>query len=193
MPNRIDFFQSEQTQPALPAATVSVLLDGMLCPVLEPIEIVRGGWPEFSRARLAYNPAAFTAACPDNAENLQTEFATGKTVCIRQYFNGIPPGAATFSFPVFYGQIEEIETTVGAEGEKVEITAVDFSANLKRISVYGQRVAKGEGEGVFLAGLDTIFNPDSKPNANPSPIAVGGKSYTSFLRRAITKQIVELC
>jgi hypothetical protein len=180
MSNRIDFFQSEQTQLALPAATVSVLLDGMLYPILEPIEIVRGSWPEFSWARLAYNPAAFTAACPDNAENLQTEFATGKTVCIRQYFNGAPPGAATFSFPAFYGQIEEIETTVGPKGENVEITAVDFSANLKRISVYGQRVVKGEDEGVFLTGLDTIFNPDSKPNANPGPIAVGGKSYTSF-------------
>jgi hypothetical protein len=180
MTNRIDFFQSEQTQLALPAATVSVLLDGMLCPALELIEIVRGSWPEFSRARLAYNPAALTAAIPSAAENLDTEFAMGKTICIRQYFNGIPPGAAVFSFPVFYGQIEEIETTLGSEGENVEITAVDFSANLKRISVYGQRVAKGEGEGVFLAGLDTIFNPDSKPNANSGPIAVGGESYMVF-------------
>ena len=180
MTNRIDFFQSEQTQLALPAATVSVLLDGMLCAALEPIEIVRGSWPEFSRARLAYNPAALTAAIPSAAENLDTEFAMGKTICIRQYFNGIPPGAAVFSFPVFYGQIEEIETTLGPEGENVEITAVDFSANLKRISIYGQRVVKGEGEGVFLAGLDTIFNPDSEPNANPGPIAVGGESYMVF-------------
>jgi len=180
MTNRIDFFQSEQSQLAIPAATVSVLLDGMLCPVLEPIEIVRGSWPEFSRARLAYNPAALTAAIPSAAENLDTEFAMGKPVCIRQYFNGIPPGAAVFSFPVFYGQIDKIETTLGSEGENVEITAVDFSANLKRISVYGQRAVRGEGEGVFLAGLDTIFNPDSKPNANPGPIAVGGESYMVF-------------
>jgi len=180
MSNRIDFFQSEQTQSALPATTISVLLDGMLCPILEPVEIVRGGWPEFSRARLAYNPAAFTAAGPDNVENLQTKLAAGKTICIRQYFNGVPPDAAAFSFPVFCGQIEKIETTMGPKGENVEITAVDFSANLKRISVYGQRAAKGEGEGVFLAGLDTIFNPDSKPNANPAPVAVGGESYTIF-------------
>jgi hypothetical protein len=180
MSNRIDFFQSEQTQSALPATTISVLLDGMLCPILEPVEIVRGGWPEFSRARLAYNPAAFTAAGPDNVENLQTKLAAGKTICIRQYFNGVPPDAAAFSFPVFCGQIEKIETTMGPKGENVEITAVDFSANLKRISVYGQRAAKGEGEGVFLAGLDTIFNPDSKPNANPAPVAVCGESYMVF-------------
>ncbi len=180
MLNRIDFFQSEQAQLALPAATISVLLEGMLCPVLEPIEIVRSGWPEFSWVRLAYNPAAFISARPDNAENLQTEFAIGKPVCIRQYFNGIPPSAATFSFPIFCGQIEEIETTAGSEGEKVEIIAVDFSATLKRVSVYGQRLVKREGESIFLGGLDTIFNPDSKPNANPNTIAIGGESYTVF-------------
>ena len=31
----------------------------MLCPSLEPVEIVRGDWPEFSLARLVYNPAAY--------------------------------------------------------------------------------------------------------------------------------------
>jgi hypothetical protein len=180
MLNRIDFFQPEQSQLALPAATVSVLLDGMLCPVLEPIEIVRDSWPKFSWARLAYNPAASTAAGADSAENLQAEFAIGKPVCIRQYFNGIPPSAATFSFPIFCGQIEEIETAAGSEGEKVEIIAVDFSATLKRVSVYGQRLVKREGESIFLGGLDTIFNPDSKPNANPNTIAIGGESYTLF-------------
>ena len=61
MSNRIDFFQSEQTQLAVPAATASILLEGQLCPYLELIEIVRGGWPEFGRARLAYNPAAYQA------------------------------------------------------------------------------------------------------------------------------------
>jgi len=180
MSNRIDFFQSAQTQLALPAVTVSVLLDGMLCPALEPIEIVYGGWPEFSWARLTYNPATFITAGPIAVESLEAEFAMGKSICLRQYFNGVPPGAAAFSFPIFCGQIEGIEIILGPEGEKTEITAKDFSTNLKRVSVYGQRLAKEEGESIFLAGLDTIFNPDGKANANSDTVAVGGKSYTSF-------------
>ena len=180
MSNRIDFFQSEQTQLALPAVTIAVLLDGMLCPALEPIEIVRGGWPEFSWARLAYNPAAFTAAGQADVESIEAEFAMGKSICLRRYFNGVPPGAAAFSHPIFCGRIEQLETTIGPDGEKIEIVAVDFSTPLNRISVYGQRVMKGEDETVFLAGLDTIFNPDGKANADSDTVTVGGKSYTSF-------------
>jgi hypothetical protein len=180
MSNRIDFFQSSQTQPALPAASVSILVDGMLCPALEPVEIVRGDWPEFSRARLAYNPAAYPNSSLTAPEEIETLFAMGKTVCIRQYFNGIPPGAVAFSFPLFHGQIENIETQLTATGEKVEVVAKDFSANLKRVSVYGRRLAEENNSSVFLAGLDTIFNPNGRANANPQPIKVNGKSYTIF-------------
>jgi hypothetical protein len=180
MSNRIDFFQSEDRQLAMPAGSVSVFIDGELCAALEPIEIVRAGWPEFSWARLSYNPAAFTAASAAAAEELQAEFAMGKSINIRQYFNGVPPGAATFSFTIFCGRIEGVETIVGPDGERLEIKAADFSANLNRISVYGQRVAKGDGESLFLAGLDSVFNPDGKANANPVIATVGGKSYATF-------------
>jgi hypothetical protein len=179
MSNRIDFFQSEQRQLALAAASVPILVDGKLCPDLESIEIVRSGWPEFSWARLAYNPAAQTGAVLKAAEDIVTEFAAGKTVCIRQYYNGIPPGATAFSFPIFRGHIESVDTKLSLEGESVEIIARDFSANLKRISVYGQRLMKADGSNVFLTGLDTVFNPDSKANANPTPIETAGKTYTT--------------
>ena len=180
MSNRIDFFQSEQRQLALAAASVSILVDGKLCPDLESIEIVRSGWPEFSWARLAYNPAAQTGAVLKAAEDIVTEFAAGKTVCVQQYYNSIPPGAAAFSFPVFRGHIESVDTKLSLEGESVEIIARDFSANLKRISVYGQRLIKADGSNVFLTGLDTVFNPDSKANANATPIETAGKTYTTF-------------
>ncbi|HUU18709.1 MAG TPA: hypothetical protein VMW72_16285 [Sedimentisphaerales bacterium] len=180
MSNRIDFFQSAQTRLALPAASISILVDGTLCPALEPVEIIRGGWPEFSWARLAYNPAAYEGSGLTAAEEIEASFAMGKTVCIRQYFNGDPPGAATFSFPIFYGQIENIETQLTANGEKVEVVARDSSANLKRITVYGQRLTEASNSSLFLAGLDTTFNPDGKANANPEPIEVNGKSYTTF-------------
>jgi hypothetical protein len=180
MSNRIDFFQSAQTQLALPAASVSIVIDGMLCPELEPVEIIRSGWPEFSQARLAYNPAAYPNSGLKTLEDIEIFFAMGKTVCIRQYFNGIPPGAAAFSFPLFHGQIENIETQLTATGEKVEIVVQDFSANLKRISVYGRRLAESGDSSVFLAGLDTAFNPDGRGNATAEPITVNGISYTAF-------------
>ncbi len=180
MSNRIDFFQSTQTRVALPGATVSILLGGALCPFLEPIEIVRSGWPDFSWARLAYNPAAYTSADLVAAEDIETELAMGERVCIQQIYNGVPPGAAAFAFPLFEGQIEGIETEIGSNGERVEIVARDFSANLKRITVYGQRVGGSDGPSLFLAAVDTVFNPDGKANANLVPIEVNGKSYTAF-------------
>jgi len=129
---------------------------------------------------LAYNPAAYPGSGLTAVEEIETLFAMGKTVCIRQYFNGVPPGAAAFSFPIFYGQIESIDIKLAPDGEKAEVIARDFSANLKRVSVYGQRLTKASNSSVFLAGLDTTFNPDGKANANPEPIKVNGKSYTGF-------------
>jgi len=180
MSNRIDFFQSEQSRLALPAASISILVDGILCPNLEPREIVRGDCPEFSWAKFVYNPAAHTGEAAKAAEDVEYDFAAGKTVCIRQYYNGVPPGAATFSFPIFNGQIDSIETRRTDDGETVEIIARDFSTNLKRISIYGRRLAKADGSNVFLAGPDTIFNPDGKGNASTAPIDVGSKTYTVF-------------
>ena len=175
MSNRIDFFQSEQTRLSLPAAYVSILLDGTLCPSLEVIEIVRSGRPEFGWAKLACNPAAQTGS-----EDFVDEFAAGKTVCIRQYYNADLCGTSVFGLPIFNGQIESIETKRTAGGEKLEILARDFSVNFKRLSVYGQRLAKSDGSSIFLAGLDTVFNPDGKGNANQTAINLDGKSYTVF-------------
>ena len=180
MSNKIDFFQSEQTSLALPAASISILFDGVLCPDLDLIEIVRSGWPDFSRARFTYNPAAYPTGGFTSAEHIETKFAMGKSICINQYYNGVPPGASTFSFPIFHGYIERIQTTMAETGESVEIIAGDFSMALKRILVHGQRLAKTEDSCVFLAGLDTIFNPDSQGNAYTEPMAIEGKSYTIF-------------
>ena len=180
MSNRIDFFQSEQTSLALPAVTVSILIDGELCPDLQLIEIIRSGWPDFSWAKFIYNPAAYPTGGFTSAEDIESEFAMGKSISVRQYYNGTPPCAATFSFPIFHGHIERIDTRMSKTGENVEIIAKDFGTALKRVSVYGQRLTKIDGSSVFLTGLDTIFNPDSQGNAHSEPISVNGKSYTAF-------------
>jgi hypothetical protein len=180
MSNTIDFFQSEQKQLSLPAASLSILVDGKLCPTLEVVEIVRSGWPEFGWAKLAYNPAALTSVDVKATEEVINEFAAGKTVCIRQYYNANLCSSAVFALPIFSGQIESSEMLRTDDSEKLEIIIRDFSVNLKRISVYGQRLAKAGGSGIFLAGLDTIFNPDGKGNAGSIPVVVDGKSYTAF-------------
>jgi len=180
MSNRIDFFQSAESRLAIPAATVSILLDGTLCTELEPVEIVRSTWPEFSWARFAYNPAGQAAVELMPAEQIQTKFGMGKSISIRQVYSGLPSGTGVFGFVVFDGQIESIETSLGRDGEKVEIIAGDFSANLKRVTVYGRRVSSSDDSTVFLSGVDTVFNPDGKPNAGCSAVNVNGSSYTVF-------------
>lgn len=180
MSNRIDFIQSSKKPSAIPAATVTIMLDGELCPKLELKEIVREGWPKFSRARLAVNRAAYPDGDAAAAENIEAEFAMGQSVSIRQCFNGVPPGAAAFSYPVFDGRIEAIETKLESKGETVEITARDFSANIERITVYGRRIAKADGSSILLAGMDTAFNPDGKANADAEPIEANGRRYTVF-------------
>jgi hypothetical protein len=180
MSNRVDFFQPTQTQLTLPATTASILLDGALCPYLELIEIVRSEWPEFSWARLAYNPAAHPNVNLTDAEEIEIKLAIGKPICIRQVYNGAAPDAAVFSFPLFVGQIEGIETKLGPEGERTEIIAKDFSANLKRVTVYGQRVGNLDGSSLFLVGADTAFNEDGKANASTEPIENNGNRLTVF-------------
>lgn len=180
MSNRIDFFQSSDTRLALPAASVSILVGGRLCPFLEPREVVRCGWPEFGWAILAVNQAAYESDVLLASEDIETELAMGDSVCIQQVYNGIPPGAAAFVFPLFEGQIEGIEIRIGPDGERVEIVTRDFSAILKRATVYGQRFGNSDGSTLFLAGVDTAFNPDGMANAHPVPVEVDGESYTVF-------------
>lgn len=178
MSNCIDFIQSQLSSPALPATAVSIFVDGMLCPSLEPIEIVRDGRTQFGSARLRYNPAANTDASSVSLEDIETLFPMGKSVSVRAVYNGAAPGAAVFSYPIFEGQIESIETNL--KDDIAEIIAKDFSANLKRITVFGQRIGNTDGTTVMLDGFDTIFNPDGRPNASESPVQFDGKNYTVF-------------
>ncbi|MHC4394602.1 MAG: hypothetical protein ACYS1A_03010 [Planctomycetota bacterium] len=180
MSNRIDFFQSEQVQPAVAATTVSILLDGVMCPYLEPIEIVHGEWPEFSWARLVYNPSACLQGKLTSTEQIKADLTTGKTVYIRQVYNGSTPGTSAFSFPIFEGQIVNIESTLVDDGEKTEIIVRDFSTECERITVYGQLVANSDGSTLFLHSADTIFNKAGKANASIKTTDNNGCSYRLF-------------
>ena len=180
MSNVTEFFQSAQTRLTLPSTSVSIWLDGVLCPYLELVEVVRCGWPEFSHAKLAYNTAAYNQSGQIGVEQIDSELSIGKSVRISQIYNGCAPGASAFSFPLFHGQIEGLETKLSDNEEKVEIIAKDFSAILKRITVYGQRVINTSGSTLFLAGSDTTFNENGKPNGTIQPIEKNGRQYTVF-------------
>jgi len=180
MSNRIDFFRTARSQLALPAASLSVLLDGSLCPYLEVLEIVRNSWPEFSWARLAVNQAACDAEVSICAGDIEAELSMGRSVCIERFFNAGFPGASACGLRVFVGQIEGIETTVDSGGERIEIKVRDFSANLERVMIYGRRAGNSDGSTVFLSGSDTIFNEDGRANATIKPVEHNGKSCTLF-------------
>ncbi|HUT28348.1 MAG TPA: hypothetical protein VMX13_01045 [Sedimentisphaerales bacterium] len=180
MSNRIDFFQSAETRLSLPAPTFSVSVDGALCAYLELKEVVRAGWPEFSWARLVYNPAAYTGPRLMRVEEIESKFGIGRTVCIEQIYNGCAPGGGAVSFPVFAGEVDSVETQLGPDREIMEVIAKDLGAALKRISVYGQRVGNSDGSTVFLTGLGTTFNAEGKGNAKIEPIEDNGSSYTVF-------------
>jgi len=180
MSNRIDFFQPEHIKSAIQAATTSILLDGMLCPFLEVEEIVRAGKAEFSWARLSYNPAAQGYDSLVSAEEIETILGMGKSLSIRQVVNIGGGGVVPATVVIFAGQIEEIRTSIESGGEQIEIIAKDISAKLDRITVYGRRVANGNGSTVFMAGLDTAFNANSKGNASVQPAQTEGETYTVF-------------
>jgi len=179
MSNRVDFFQPEHTSLVLAPATTMVFVDGALCEDLEPIEIVRSGWPQFSQARLAYNPAAAQAPTPLAPEYIEDRFTMGRQICLRQVYRRSPPDTVVDSLPLFVGRIEGMETVIGPDGETIEILAKDFSAVLHRITVYGQHATGSEGTPVFLPGLATTFNPSGQGNAAP-PATVEGVTGTPF-------------
>jgi hypothetical protein len=163
MLNRVDFFQAEETHLALPAAGVAVLLDGSICPYLQVLEIVREDWPQFSWARLSVNPAAYAESVA--YEDVEMSLAAGKSVSILQFYNGSAPDISIADFCIFTGQIEEVHKKFSADGQTLKIIARDFSAILKRFTVYGRQVVGIGGSTIFLDSIDTVFNEDGKPNA----------------------------
>jgi hypothetical protein len=184
MTNRTELFQPEYPRLALPAATTMVFVDGVLCNDLEPVEVVRSGWPEFGWARLTCNSAAERDLPSIVPEEVEDRFAFGRGLSLHQVYNQEPPDAGIASIPWFAGQIEGIETTIRSGEERIEIVARDFSASLRRATVYGQRVLRNDGSTVLLAGLDTLFNPLGRGNAAVKSVVVEGKARTAFSTHA---------
>ena len=185
MSDRIDFCQSSVNELAVPAARLSVTVEGVACPQVQVTEVVRAGWPEFSWARLRYNPAACDDPESVPMEQRERMFGMGTRVWIGQEYSAGPAGSGVFCVPVFAGQIEKIESRIDEGGDMFEIVARDAGAVLERITVYGQRLANADGSSAFLTGSDATFNGDGKPNASSEPVTVEGRSYMVFGSTAV--------
>ena len=98
-----------------------------------------------------------TGSCVRTWKFLKLSVPAGKSVCIKQIYNGTAPDAAAFGLIIFAGHIETFETKVNSSGEAIEIIATDASATLKRVAIYGQRVVNADDSSLFLPGLETVF------------------------------------
>jgi len=209
MENAADLYHPEYVSLALPAGTVAVFVDGALCADLEPVEIVRAGWPDFGWAILAYHPERHCGNGPpshhrcDAWDDVENRFRMGSQVSLRQLFSGTGPEPAATELPIFVGTIEGIETQLRAiptdlefqtrskgvsslqrdesgTQDLVSVRVRDFSAVLERITVYGRHIRSGVEELVFLPGLDTTFNPGGRGNAALDSVTIQGRECTVF-------------
>jgi hypothetical protein len=180
MVNAIDLFHPEYCDLALPGGTTVISAGGVPCESLAVIEITRSGSPEFGWARLA----CCLPSQPDTdilcVEQIEDRFPMGTSISVCQPYNSAPPDTNIVCLPVFVGCIDGIETTLGSEGERVEIIAKDFSAILERITVYGQRVLRSDGSVVLLPGFETVFNPLGRGNAAAQQVITDGKIHAVF-------------
>jgi hypothetical protein len=209
MENTADLFHPEYVSLALAAGTVAVFVDGALCDDLEPMEIVRAGWPDFGRAMLVYHAERHgDGGLPSyhgrrGCDDVEDRFGMGSQVSVRQLLNGTGPEPAVAELPIFVGTIEGIETQLQAAPadsesrmraknvsplwrdesgtqDLVSLRVRDFSAVLERVTVYGRHIRSAAEELVFLPGLDMTFNPGGRGNAATESVMVQGRECAAF-------------
>ncbi len=101
MSNRVDYFAAEETALSVPSGGCVVYVDGMLCPYLEVIEIVRASGPGYGLARLSYNPALWADGERVAVERIETVAAIGREVSIVALYNDGMGVTAIRSLKVF--------------------------------------------------------------------------------------------
>ncbi len=184
MNNRIDYYNAIQSGIAIPAGRPVVFIDGVICELLEVVEIIRAANPAFGNATFIYNPSACDNSTIVAAEQAETVAPMGKSISVRQLYDGGIGKALPEGVSIFEGQIERIETNIDDEGEVVQIIAKDLAAELYRITVYGKRVLTTDGQTLFLDGAKTIFNENNEADAAKETSPQAGQSYTVFEKKA---------
>jgi hypothetical protein len=175
MSNRIDFFQSQCDALSTSAATASVYLDGQWCDFLVPQKIMLAADADFSQAILNYHPK-------DNdimPEEIDSVVRCGQKIAIKMVYDEGIGKTIPNEIPVFAGFVEQINTNISSNQQEITVVAKDSSARLRKKTVYGETVSE-QGQGVFIAAAETVFNPAGKPNASKQDIAQNGRSFRAF-------------
>ena len=175
MTNRMDLYQPERKETALPAGGASVFVEGRLCPELEVVEIVQGS-SEFGSARLAFNT---------DSGQIENTVEIGKPISIKWFYNNHYPAGGAEGIVIFAGEAEIIETATGPDDESIEIVARDFSLVMEGISVSGRWEQGVDSQVVFAAGVKTIFNENGLPNATAEIVERNGSRIRVFAAEGV--------
>jgi len=180
MSNRVDFYQGECKDLAIPAGRCEVFVEDEICPFLEAVEIIRAGWPKFGRAKLRYNPVAADMPQGESMAQAERTAAIGKRLGICRLVNTGIGEVRIEPRWVFIGRVEETRMKLGQREQVLEITAKDFATRLDQVTVGGRRIATAGGESTFNNSLECAFNADGQPNASTQQIQHNGATYTAF-------------
>jgi len=179
MSNRVDYTHTDDFSSAISAGQVCVMVDGRQCSYLEVKEISQGCYPDFSWARISYNPfLSRNAMEPDFAMVFDT-VKMGKSLSVHVVYNSSVLEVTPQKVLIFEGFIERIRKSRNSSGENFEITAKDISSKLGRVVISGRRIESGE-DTLFFESMDTVFNKDSVGNRSDSSFEHNGKSYKVF-------------
>jgi hypothetical protein len=176
MSNRIDFFQPQCDLLSIGAASAGVYLDGKWCDCLVVENITLAADDDFNQAILSYYPKD-SSLLPEEINSL---VRCGQQIILKAVYDAGIGSAQPQEIPIFAGFIEEIDTDISSKQQKITVIAKDFSARLRRKTVYGRNVYSDSADAIFIAGADTIFNPSGKANASKQQIRQNGRSFKAF-------------
>jgi len=176
MSNRIDFFQPQCSELSVGSCGASIYLDGRWCDFLVAEKITLAADPAFNEAVIRYYSS--------NKDSLPEEIADhtrcGRRVVLKLGYDTGIGLTCPEELPIFAGFIEQVETDISSSEQRVMIIAKDSSAKLRRKTVYGRNIYSGSGQPVFLPGIETVFNPQGKPNASRQNILQNSRSFKVF-------------
>ncbi|MGA2915821.1 MAG: hypothetical protein ABSE89_07320 [Sedimentisphaerales bacterium] len=176
MSNRIDFFQPQHNEFFVGSSAVSVYLDGQYCDFLVPEEITFAADPDFNQAVMSYYPKD-GSLLPEETHSL---VGCGQKIVLKSVYDAGVGLTQPEEMPIFAGFVDEIETIDASDKRKITIIAKDYSTRLRGKIVFGRNVCSNSGQTIFIAGADTVFNPDGKPNASKQNILQNGRSFRVF-------------
>jgi len=173
--NTIDFYESQNDSLAVGAVSAKVYLDGQLCDYLVAEKVTLAADADFNQAVLSYYPKD-KSILPEEIDSL---VRCGQRIIIKTGYDGGIGEAQPEEMPIFAGFVEQIDTEISEKQQKTTIIAKDSSAKLKRKTVYGATVSN-QGQGIFIGGADTAFNPAGKANRAKQAITQNGRSFNAF-------------